>query len=67
MTGDKAVVARKLDSPLVFIFEAMSGTATFRSPDTTVNGVAGATGITHTGNYTRREARYTSSGWTVTP
>lgn len=66
MAGNKAALARKLDNPIVFVFEAMSGTATFKSPDSTVNGVAGAKGITHTGNYTRREARYTMSGWTVT-
>jgi hypothetical protein len=56
------------DMPIQIVFENIGGkTFTIKSPDNTVNRVAGATGITHTGNYVSKEARYNPSyGWIVT-
>jgi hypothetical protein len=57
-----------MEAKIVLVFMDVGGrTFTIKAPDLPVNGVPGTTGITHTGNYSKREIRLDpGTGWVVT-
>jgi hypothetical protein len=57
-----------MEAKILLLFADIGGrTFTIKSPDTNVNGVAGATGVAVTGNWIKREVRYDPHvGWLVT-
>lgn len=57
-----------MEAKIVLVFMDVGGrTFTIKAPDLPVNGVPGTTGITHTGNYSKREIRLDpATGWVVT-
>jgi len=58
----------RTEAKIVLMFMDISGRSfTIKSPDTPVNGVPGATGVTVGGNWTKREIRLDNdAGWLVT-